>query len=327
MRFPVKIRITAVLLSAVILLLTSACSKDTAAGAAASDQTASVPVPQTPASSLSESSADETSSKKVSSYIDPRPIESRNCGLLDASTGELVDGKYIDDTVYPASIVKLMTLLVADELCEDKDNTYCSVTYSQIRRLQDRDAYRVGLAAGEKMSVTDLMYCAALSSGADAAVALAAGLAGSEADFVDHMNRKAAELGLNNTVFANCTGLHSSSQISTVTDMALLMKYAMESEFCRKVLTTYSYTTSPTSRHGEGIKCTSNALSTVKDCNIDGRIKIIAGKTGFIRKSLYCMVTYAVSNNGKEYIFVSLGAEYKKHTVNDMIYFYEMHML
>ena len=176
--------------------------------------------------------------------------------LVDADTNEIVAGYNYEKKVYPASLTKMLTLLVAAENIQDMDATY-KFTSDDIDPLIEDNASRAGFEAGETVTMKDLLYSAILVSGADGTTGLANAVAGSEEKFVELMNAKIQELGLTGTKFVNASGLHNKNHYSTAQDIAVITKAAMDNETCREVLTATKYTTSKTKQHKDGIELTS----------------------------------------------------------------------
>lgn len=229
-------------------------------------------------------------------------ISSEHALLLDVENNTILAQRDPDAKIYPASMTKVMTLLVAAEHIENMDDTF-TMTYDILAPLIEADASRAGFEENETVTITDLLYGIALPSGADATTAIAIYLSGSEEEFVTLMNDKAAELGLENTHFMNASGLHDLNHYSTVEDMALLMKCAMENSTCREILSTYQYTTSVTEQHPEGIPLESTMFSRMYGNEVTG-IAIEAGKTGYTDEAGHCLVSYATDDAGKSYVAV-----------------------
>ena len=144
-----------------------------------------------------------------------------------------------------------------------------------------------------------------LSNDANCA-ALAETVAGSEEAFVALMNRKAGELGMKHTHFANCTGLTSPEHYSSAADLAVLLQAALNNETFRTVFTTGQYTSSVTAQHPKGLYMASTLLSRLDGGEVTGG-QIQGGKTGYTDAAGLCLASLAVVN-GKEYILVTLGA-------------------
>lgn len=207
---------------------------------------------------------------------------------------------------YPASTTKIMTLLVAVENIKNMNDTF-TMTLDITDPLFVADASVAGFLNGEKINMTDLLYGAILPSGADASMALAITVAGDEEGFVELMNKKVKELGLKNTHFDNVTGLHSENNYSTAHDMAVILDAALSNDICRKVLSTYQYTTAVTPEHPEGILLSSTLFSYMYGTEPE-TATILGGKTGFVNESGYCIASYGKANaNNNEYIVVTLG--------------------
>ena len=178
-------------------------------------------------------------------------ISSEHAVLLDVENNTVLAQRDPDARIYPASMTKIMTLLVAAEHIENMDDTF-TMTYEIIAPLIEAEASRAGFEEGETVSLKDLMYGIALPSGADATTAIAIYLCGSEDEFVKLMNEKVEELGLKNTHFTNASGLYDPNHYSTATDIAMLMSAVMKNDTCREILGTYQYTTTATEQHPEG---------------------------------------------------------------------------
>ncbi len=233
-------------------------------------------------------------------------IVSKHALLLDLENNEiLAERGNINERIYPASMTKLMTLVVAVEQIDDMNDTF-TMTYDIIAPLIEAEASRAGFSEGEVVTIQDLLYGIALPSGADATTAIAQYISGSEEAFVDLMNEKALELGLENTHFSNASGLHDENHYSTVTDIAMLMEYVMQNDTCREILSTYQYTTSQTEQHPEGILLENTMFSRMYGNEVNG-MTIEAGKTGYTDEAGHCLVSYATSDSGKNYIVVTAG--------------------
>ena len=146
-------------------------------------------------------------------------LNSPHAILLRADSGEVLAEKDADSTIYPASMTKMMTALLAIEANPDLD-TPVTLPEEIFPALQAQNASLAGFQPGETATVRDLLYGAMLPSGAECCEALAREVSGSEEAFVARMNQKAAELGMTATHFCNPTGLHDPEHVSTVRDMA-----------------------------------------------------------------------------------------------------------
>lgn len=252
--------------------------------------------------------------------------------LVDADTNEIVAGYNYEKKVYPASLTKMLTLLVAAENIQDMDATY-KFTSDDIDPLIEDNASRAGFEAGETVTMKDLLYSAILVSGADGTTGLANAVAGSEEKFVELMNAKIQELGLTGTKFVNASGLHNKNHYSTAQDIAVSTKAAMDNETCREVLTATKYTTSKTKQHKDGIELTSIVAQRIEgyyvDCDGDGEaddgISIEGGKTGFTDEAKYTLSTI-LDDNGHTYICVTTKSKDELKSVEDQIAIYEKYL-
>lgn len=163
-------------------------------------------------------------------------LPARSAILMEQDTGRVLFEKNPDEPMPPASITKVMTLLLTMEAIESgqirlTDMVACSEYAASMGGSQ------IWLEPGEEMSVDDLLKATAIASANDAAVDLAELVAGSEDAFVDRMNARAEELGMENTHFMNATGLDAEGHVSTARDIALmsraLLQYPLISEYSK----------------------------------------------------------------------------------------------
>lgn len=249
-------------------------------------------------------------------------VESTHAIVIDLADGLTIAERLPDQRIYPASMTKVMTLIVAYEELESFEQTF-TFTADLINPLVAANASRAGFAAGETVPVIDLFYAAALPSGADATTALAELTAGSEAAFAERMNAKAAEMGLVGTHFVNASGLHNDAHYSTVREIAAIFAYAMQIEPLREIMSTYQYTTSSTPQNPEGLLLTSTLFSYLSGDELPG-IKILAGKTGYTLEAKRCLVSLGVRDDGREFIAVTVGGENKWIPITDAVELYAL---
>ena len=150
-------------------------------------------------------------------------ISAESVALMEKETGTLIYAENEHEQLEPASVTKVMTLLLVMEAIDDGrlhyDDTLTASDYAA-----SMGGSQVYLKAGEQMSVADLLKAVCLASGNDAAVCLAEAVAGSEESFVERMNEKARELGMNDTHFCNCTGLPAEGHVTSAHDIALMSR-------------------------------------------------------------------------------------------------------
>lgn len=232
-------------------------------------------------------------------------LNSPHAILLRADSGEVLVEKDADSTIYPASMTKMMTALLAIEANPDLD-TPVTLPEEIFPALQAQNASLAGFQAGETVTVRDLLYGAMLPSGAECCEALAREVSGSEEAFVAWMNQKAAELGMTGTHFCNPTGLHDPEHVSTVRDMARLTEAALQNETFRKLFTTERYTVPATNCHPQGFTMHSTLLSQLDGTELHSG-RILGGKTGYTGEAGLCLASLA-EVKGREYILVTAGA-------------------
>ena len=229
--------------------------------------------------------------------------------MVDLKTGEVV-GEYNPDTIiYPASLTKIMTAIVACELIKDMDDTF-TLTNEIINPFVQQGASRANFCTGYAITMEELVYGVVLPSGADACAALAIKLCGSEAAFVEKMNEKAAAIGCTKTRFVNATGLHDDGHYSTVRDLATIMSYAMNNPFIREVLSTKTYTTTaPLGNPETGFYYKMNCIWASRYAGYESAAaEIFAAKTGYTPEAGQCLASVSRTNSGTNYVIVTVGA-------------------
>lgn len=241
-------------------------------------------------------------------------VNSKYVALLDVNNNKIIAGKQFDTRINPASMTKVMTLIVAVENIKDLNSTF-TFTTELIDPLVQQQASRAGFEPGEVITAKDMLYGLILPSGADAAVGLSTMIAGSEPAFVDLMNKKCEEIGLKNTHFMNSSGLYDPNHYTTPEEMAMILEYAMTNPDCAQVLSTYQYTTQVTAQHPQGLVLSSTMFSRMYGNEVTG-VKIAAGKTGYTVEAGNCLVSYAQRNDEK-YIAAAAGAEHKWNVIYD----------
>ncbi len=234
------------------------------------------------------------------------PIDAKASIAYEVGTDTLVYASNVDARLYPASMTKIMTCLVALEHCNDLSEIV-TVNGEAISYL-DEAGSGASLLDGEQMSMENLLYCLMVKSANDAAVTIATHLAGSEDAFVEWMNQKAAEIGCSDTHFANAHGLHDEDHYTTARDMAKIMTTCIQNEMFRQLYSETYYKVPATNLSEERTLYTTNYLmSEDLDQNYyDSRV--IGGKTGFTTPAGRCLVTVSESN-GMQMVIVIMGAE------------------
>jgi len=156
--------------------------------------------------------------------------------LMEVSTGTILMGKAADEKIHPASVTKIMTLLLILEAIED-GKIALSDTVTVSEHAASMGGSQVYLEPFEQQTVETMIKCIAVASANDACVAMAEHICGSEGDFVKQMNARAAELGMTNTHFVNCCGLDDDNHLTTARDVALMSRELLKNhpqihEYC-----------------------------------------------------------------------------------------------
>lgn len=247
---------------------------------------------------------------EVIQSISSEGLHSTHALLIRSEDGAVLMDKSASEQTYPASITKIMTAILAIEQLPDLDEKI-TVPEDMFASLTEQGASVAGFGPDEQVSVRSLLYGALLPSGADACIALAEKVGGSEEGFVQMMNSKAAELGLGGTHFMNCTGLHDPQHYTTCRDLAELMRYCLHNDTFRTILSSHSYTTESTPSHPDGITMYDSMFVKFDNSGIGTTMAngfvVEGGKTGFTDEAGQCLASFGALN-GTEYILVTTGA-------------------
>jgi len=157
-------------------------------------------------------------------------IKARTVILQDYLSGEILFEKDADKSIYPASMTKIMTAIIAFDLIRSGDLNLDEkfLVSENAWRLSSAGYSSMFIMVGDEVSVENLLKGIIIASGNDACVALAEGIAGTEDEFAVMMTAKAKELGMNNTNFANSSGINNTENVSTVRDIMLMSKYLIK---------------------------------------------------------------------------------------------------
>lgn len=224
--------------------------------------------------------------------------------VIDAETGEILAQRDSDVPINPASMTKVLTLLVAAENIPDRAGTWTMTAEAQEYCFVNECSI-VGYKVGETAPVEELFYGCIMNSGADACLGLAELAAGSHEAFVELMNEKLAELDIDDTAhFTNCVGLYDENHYCTLEDLALILRTAWEDEFCRQVLTCRTMFLTPTEQHPEEQAMSNWFIRRIEDQDT-GSVTVLTGKTGWVEESGHCAVSYGEDETGHGYLCVT----------------------
>lgn len=232
------------------------------------------------------------------------------CGsvyMINTDTGVVIYDKEATKVMYPASTTKIMTALLAIELCPDMDTM---VTVDE--RIDDwllmTDSSRSGIVANERISMYDLLCCLMLASGNDAALAIASYVGGGDVDyFVALMNERAMLLGCQNTHFVNPHGLHDDNHYTCAYDLTVMAQKAMELPVFAEIVQKNSYKMAATNKNEERYIYNKNYMLNVNYSSTYYYSYCKGIKTGHTSKAGNCFVGYA-TRNGYNYICTCMGA-------------------
>jgi len=232
-------------------------------------------------------------------------IQARTGILIDHHSNEILYELEPDAKIYPASMTKIMTAIVAfDLLKKNKISLDDKFTISENAwRLSQAGYSSMFIMINDQVSVENLLRGIIIASGNDACVALAEGIAGSEANFANMMNEKAGEIGMTATNFTNSSGINDPENISTVRDIALMSKYLIENypvyyELFQEKTFTWDRT------GGEPIKQGNRNPLLYKNVGVDGV------KTGYLAVERYSLAS-SMKKNNRRVIAVVSGFETK----------------
>lgn len=226
----------------------------------------------------------------------PLPLSSASALLMEKETGTVLLQQNAHQKLEPASVTKVMTLLLVMEAV-DSGRLSLDEPVPVSAHAAGMGGSQVYLKEGERLSVSDLIKCVAVVSGNDCAVALAERLSGSESAFVDQMNQKAQALGMEDTHFVNCTGLPAPGHLTSAYDIALMSRQLLLHHPDIR-----QYTTIWTDSIRNGAFGLTNTNRLVRF--YDGATGL---KTGFTASAQYCM-SAAAQRNGMELIAVVMKA-------------------
>ena len=239
--------------------------------------------------------------KYDAAFVSAPDISAPSAILIEKETGTVIFEKNADERLSPASVTKVMTILLIVEEIES-GNIALEDTVTASARASSMGGSQIFLRENETMSVRDMLKSIIVSSANDAAVAMAEHISGSESAFVERMNRRAADLGMANTVFMNCTGLlEQPEHLTTARDISLMSRELLKHDWIREYTTIWTDSV----RGGEFGLSNTNKL-----------IRYYSGatglKTGFTSTAGYCLSASAM-RDGVEYIAVVMHCDTSQH--------------
>lgn len=240
-------------------------------------------------------------------------IVSQAAIVIDAETGQILYEKNSDVGKYPASITKVITVLIALEHNLDMDQVV-SMSENAVWGIE-RTSTNIGLDVGEQVTIRDLMYATMVNSANECAYALAELVAGDVESFAKLMNKKAEELGCKHTHFVTPNGLHDDDHYTTAYDMALIMQAAIKNDTFREIAGTVSYTIPPTNMTDES-RPLWTGTKMINPANPNYYEYCEGGKNGYTTNANNTLVTFAKKDD-LELICVVLDCDGQKYTFSD----------
>jgi len=228
-------------------------------------------------------------------------VEASSAILIEPTTGKILYEKNSHEKLAPASVTKIMTMLIAMEAVDSgKIKLTDKITVSENAKMKGKNGNSsMLLDTGEIRTVEEILKGIAIASGNDAATAMAEYIAGSEEAFVKLMNERAQTLGMKDTTFKNCSGLSESGHVTSAFDISLMSKELLKHPQVLKYTGTYMETISEGRKSPIGLVNHNKLVRFFKGC--DGL------KTGFTNEAMYCISATAV-RDGVRMLAVIMGA-------------------
>lgn len=248
--------------------------------------------------------------------IEDDMVKSKAAFLFDITNRQALYAKNPYEKLYPASLTKLMTALIALQRGELTDTVTISYNASHI---PVPGAKVCGFQEEDVISLDDLLHCLLIYSGNDASIAIAEHIAGSEEDFVKLMNTEAQKLGAVHTNFENSHGLHDDNHYTTAYDIYLIFNELLQYDTFINIISKDSYTANYLDRNGNNKELTvrTTNLYLREEVESPDNIQVIGGKTGVTSRAGNCLILLLRSNNN-QYISLVLKATDSNELYSDM---------
>lgn len=239
--------------------------------------------------------------KNIFATFEDLNINAKYYGVYMSNNLDALYESNSDQKVPIASITKIMTALVCIDNIQDLSQTV-KVNLAEVQKYYNDEYSVAGLRDSQEISYYDLIATMLIPSGADSAACIAINVFGDYSKFIEAMNEKAKEIGMNSTSFANPIGADDPNNYSTVYDVALMMKYALDNDIIKDLMSRYKYTIKG------GSITVHNALFVLANLYGLDVSKIAGGKTGMTGDAGYCLATYS-NNEENPLICIVLGCD------------------
>ena len=229
--------------------------------------------------------------------------------LINVTNQEVVYADHVFDKMYPAGLTKLLTALVVLQYGELSDTVTVS---SNATKIADIGAKVCGYKEGDILSLESLLYSLLISSGNDAAIAIAEHVGGSEEGFVAMMNQEARRVGAVHSNFINSHGLHNDNQYTTAYDIYLICNELLKTDMFKTLINTTSYTIEYKDQSGNlqemTLESTNSKWRDRDNEELSSKTSIVGGLSGTTKKSGYCQVLLSENDKNEEFISIILNA-------------------
>lgn len=237
-------------------------------------------------------------------------------GLFSLSDSEVLYARDIHEKIYPASLTKVMTALVALKYGNLDDVLVASENVI----IAEAGAQTFGLKAGDSMTLYQALHILLINSANDIAVMIAEYIGGSVEGFADMMNAEAAAIGATNTHFVNPHGLSDNNHYTTAYDLYLMFQAAMQYEEFKQIIAMDTYTTVYTDHSGAQTEATVKSTNQylVKNYTAPENVTVIGGKTGTTNAAGNCLILLVKDTSGNQYIGIVMRAKERAVLYEDM---------
>ncbi len=235
-------------------------------------------------------------------------------GIFDVNHKEVLYAKNIHEPLAQASLTKIMTALVAIKYGNTEDVITCSENVTDI----DYDATKIGLKAGDQLTMNQALHALLITSANDAAIAIAEHVAGSVEEFVELMSKESVRIGATNTHYVNPNGLTDADHYTTVYDLYLTTAEAMKYDLFNEIvhMTEYSSVYNDANGNEKSMNLKTTNLFLRGDYNPPDNVTVIGGKTGTTNAAGNCLILTVKDAAGNPYIAVILRAS-SRQLVNE----------
>jgi len=256
--------------------------------------------------------------EKTRSAANALTLDAQAAILMDAGTGEIIYSKNINERLYPASITKLMTVLLCLENCQkDEEITFSENAVYSI----EPGSSHIAIVPGEVLTVEQCLYGIMLQSANEVSNAVAEHIDGSIEDFCLHMTQRAKELGCENTNFVNPNGLHDENHYTSAKDMALIAKKLLKFPYFKEIMASVYYEIPPTNLQSE-TRYLHGQNQLIKPASIFYYEYCEGGKTGFTNEAGNTLVAYAKKDDTELISVVLKSTGYGEYTDTKALFDY-----